>query len=99
VLLVVQGKDHPRLYQQELYCAQLHWISDESPVLPYTCQAKTRYQHDDNNINCTIQTQQNGQHHVIFEMPQRCVTPGQSIVFYQNEVCLGGGIISGGKIQ
>jgi tRNA-specific 2-thiouridylase len=98
VLVVTQGKHHPRLYQQELICEQLHWISGVAPKMPYECQAKTRYHQDDHNIQCTINRLDEQRYHVIFIEAQRAVTPGQSIVFYQNEICQGGGIISSGII-
>jgi tRNA-specific 2-thiouridylase len=90
-LIVVQGKDHPLLYKQKLTASQLHWISNQPPVAPFQCKAKTRYRQADQN--CVI-TEINIQQCVVeFETPQFAVTPGQSIVFYQQEICLGGGTI------
>ena len=94
VLIVTQGKDHPRLYQQELICEQLHWIRGSAPEMPYRCQAKTRYHQDDHNIECTISMLDEQRCQVFFDEAQRAVTPGQSIVFYQDNLCLGGGIIT-----
>tara|TARA_R110000868_G_scaffold8205_3_gene42656 strand:+ start:246605 stop:247690 length:1086 start_codon:yes stop_codon:yes gene_type:complete len=92
VLLVTQGKNDPRLFKQTLVCEQAHWISDISPQLPFSCTAKIRYRQTDES--CTIEQLNDKQLTVTFEKPQRAVTPGQSIVFYHNEVCLGGGIIA-----
>ena len=90
-LIVVQGKDHPLLYRQKLSASQLHWVSGIAPQAPHHCSAKTRYRQADQN--CVI-TKVNEQQCVVkFEKPQFAVTPGQSIVFYQDEVCLGGGTI------
>jgi len=90
-LIVVQGKDHPLLYKKKLTASQLHWISGQPPEVPFHCTAKTRYRQPDQN--CVI-TENNPQQTVVeFETQQFAVTPGQSIVFYQHEICLGGGVI------
>lgn len=94
VLIVVQGKHHEKLFKKTLVCNQLHWISGKAPPMPYSCQAKTRYYQDDENIDCTISMHGSTAAQVVFNTPQRAVTPGQSVVFYQDEVCLGGGIIN-----
>jgi len=91
VLLVAQGTDHPALYKQALSAIDLHWVSRQAPASPYHCSAKVRYRQDDQP--CTITTIENGIATVLFEQPQRAVTPGQSIVFYNQDECLGGGII------
>ena len=88
-LLVVQG-DHPLLYHQALEASSVHWIG-KAPTLPLTCMAKIRYRQT--SQDCTISHQHDGQVHVLFKQPQRAITPGQSIVFYDNDVCLGGAII------
>ncbi len=98
-LIVVQGKDHPLLYQQQLTASQLHWVSGNSPQLPLKCRAKTRYRQADQD--CTIESKKIIQsddtseelYLVTFEQAQFAITPGQSVVFYQDEICLGGGII------
>jgi len=90
-LLVAQGHQHPRLFKSGLIATALHWISGQAPSLPFQAQAKIRYRQTVQN--CEINTIQNGQCHVHFEQHQRAVTSGQSIVFYDEEVCLGGGII------
>lgn len=93
VLVVTQGKNHPRLFRQTLTCTQTHWISGEIPQFPLYCEAKTRYHQDDHNIYCTVNFKDDATLEVVFDIPQRAVTPGQSVVFYQDDICLGGGII------
>ncbi len=90
VLTVVQGEQHPALYQSTLTAKQLHWIGTP-PDLSYPLKAKTRYRQPDQA--CTLVTLDASLCHVAFEQPQRAITPGQSIVFYQDDICLGGGII------
>jgi tRNA-specific 2-thiouridylase len=90
ILYVVQG-DHPWLWSNKLVAEQLSWVAGKPPVLPCRATAKTRYRQPDQA--CTITAGKNGQIHVEFDEPQRAVTPGQSVVFYQDDDCLGGGII------
>jgi len=91
VLLVAQGHDHPRLYSPALIADELHWIAGRPPALPLACSAKVRYRSPDHP--CRLESPENGRCRVVFERPEWAVTPGQSVVFYQDEVCLGGGII------
>lgn len=91
-LIVGQGHDHPRLFTQTLHCEQLHWVSGQAPSLPLECHARTRYHQPDQA--CTLITLKDDTLHVEFKRPQRAVTPGQSVVFYLNDICLGGGVIS-----
>jgi len=91
ILIVVQGHDHPLLYSQWLDAIDLHWVSGKPPSVPFTCTAKTRYRQQD--AACMIESLQDGHCHVVFDQPQWAVTPGQSVVFYEGEKCLGGGII------
>jgi len=90
-LIVVQGHDHPLLFSRSLQAGALHWVADAAPDLPLRCQAKTRYRQADQN--CILSRNADSHYAVAFEQPQRSVTPGQSVVFYQGEICLGGGII------
>lgn len=90
-LTVVQGHDHPWLFSRELVASPVHWISAQVPDTPFVCTAKVRYRQDDQP--CTI-TCANEQWRVTFDEPVWAVTPGQSVVFYQREICLGGGVIT-----
>jgi tRNA-specific 2-thiouridylase len=90
-LVVAQGKDHPRLYSARLRASSVHWISESINPLPLRCTAKTRYRQVDQP--CTVSATGDGGLEVIFEEPQRAVTPGQAVVFYDAEVCLGGATI------
>lgn len=91
ILVVAQGHDHPRMLHKTLECSQLHWIDKKSITHPMDCSAKIRYRQDDQT--CHTEQINNNSLRVIFDKPQRAITPGQSIVFYNNEDCLGGGII------
>lgn len=90
-LLVVQGEDHPLLYTQDIQAKELTWLTP-LPPLPYTCQAKVRYRQPEQE--CVIEKMENNRLHIHFLHPQRAATPGQSIVFYDKNICLGGGIIT-----
>ncbi|GAA0347997.1 tRNA 2-thiouridine(34) synthase MnmA [Bowmanella denitrificans] len=91
VLIVGQGDDHPRLYSNGLLAKQLDWVDRQGPQTAIRCTVKTRYRQQD--IPCTVTPTDNGQLQVMFDRPQKAVTPGQSAVFYLDDVCLGGGII------
>ncbi len=91
VLYVVQGHDHPALMSRRLRAVDLHWLGSALPDLPFTCAAKTRYRQADQA--CRITQWQDGVIDVEFVEPQRAVTPGQAVVFYDGDVCLGGGVI------
>jgi len=90
-LLVAQGQNHPTLFAQGLICSSIHWLADCGENLPLTCYAKTRYRQADQA--CIISPDNNGQHYVMFSEMQRAVTPGQYIVFYDKNQCLGGATI------
>lgn len=88
-LVVAQGTNHPALFTTRLLVSEIHWIG-KVPALPFTCHAKTRYRQADQA--CTV-TPWQGRYLVTFDVPQRAVTPGQSVVFYHGSHCWGGAII------
>jgi tRNA-specific 2-thiouridylase len=89
-LIVVQGHDHPLLLKSTLQAQDLSWVLGESPALGrYT--AKTRYRQKD--AACELLRIEDGRCELRFDEAQWAVTPGQSVVLYDGEVCLGGGII------
>ena len=94
-LIVVQGHDHPALLSQRLAALDAHWISGSAPTLNHPYAAKTRYRQAD--APCQITALSGDQCSVSFEQPQWAVTPGQSVVLYDGEVCLGGAIIEAGQ--
>lgn len=91
VLIVGQGHDHPWLFSSWLETAQLDWCSGHPPSAPLNCHAKIRYRQADQA--CSLQPLPAGRYRVNFTHPQRAITPGQSVVFYNGDECLGGGII------
>lgn len=90
-LVVVQGAQHPLLFTDSLRTGPMHWIDGAQHEGKLSCQAKTRYRQADQDCDITILT--DGSLEVQFHEPQRAVTPGQSLVLYQDEHCLGGAVI------
>ena len=90
-LIVVQGHDHPLLKQRVLTAADLAWVSGASPDAGVAYGGKTRYRQAD--AACRIARLDADACAVEFDDPQWAVTPGQSVVLYRGEVCLGGGVI------
>jgi tRNA-uridine 2-sulfurtransferase len=90
VLIVVQGHDHPLLSSRELDSGRWHWLSPPRRA-PFSGGVKVRYRQADQAAR--LQPQADGTMHVIFEGPQRAVTPGQYAVAYEGERCLGGAVI------
>ena len=91
VLIVGQGGHHPRLMSTGMTVNQLHWVDRTGPVDGCHITVKTRYRQQD--VPCTLTYTDEHTLRVVFDEPVAAVTPGQSAVFYDGEVCLGGGII------
>lgn len=90
-LVVAQGHDHPSLISAGLIAQQLHWVDRAPRSEPFRSTVKTRYRQRD--ILCRVTPLDDQRIEVRFDEPVAAVTPGQSAVFYQGEICLGGGII------
>ncbi len=90
-LIVAQGHHHPMLFRNELCAKDCHWVAETIPHKPFSCMAKSRYRQPDQA--CDVTPMEDGAVSVHFTEPQRAITPGQSVVFYENDICLGGGII------
>jgi tRNA-specific 2-thiouridylase len=90
-LIVVQGHDHPLLTRRSLVAADLAWVGGATPATDATYGGKTRYRQTD--AACRIGSADDSGCAIDFDEPQWAVTPGQSVVLYSGEVCLGGGVI------
>jgi tRNA-specific 2-thiouridylase len=91
-LVVVQGHDDPRLYAARVDAIEPHWIAGEPPVLPARLAAKTRYRMAD--AACVVAAHRDGLR-ATFDAPQFAPTPGQYLVLYDGDTCLGGAVIAG----
>lgn len=97
ILYVVQGFHHPALYHSALYASDMHWIAGDLPDRTQRLTAKIRYRQPD--VPCTLTRIDTDVWRVQFDTPQRAITPGQSVVFYQGPHCLGGAIIDRAQRQ
>ena len=105
-LIVGEGPDDEKLFQKELIVKNVNWISGKEPKLPLKCEARIRYRQPLQTTRITkyelgIRKKtksksiiRNSSFLIQFSGPQRAVTPGQSVVFYQGDEMLGGGIIA-----
>ncbi|MDV2581083.1 tRNA 2-thiouridine(34) synthase MnmA [Alkalibacillus haloalkaliphilus] len=91
VLYVEQGFHHEALYSDELLAVDVNWLVDRDLTQPLKCTAKFRYRQKDSGV--TVHVNEDGTANVKFDEPQRAITPGQAVVFYEGDVCLGGGTI------
>ena len=92
-LIAVQGHDHPALYRRTVEAQELHWIAGALPE-PSTLDrvgAKTRYRMPD--AMCRVELLEDDSCSATFDVPQWAPTPGQYLVLYDGDVCLGGGVI------
>ena len=94
-LIVVQGHDHPALLSRSLTALDSHWISGTAPDIDHPYAAKTRYRQAD--AQCRVTKIDGSVCAVAFEEAQWAATPGQSVVIYDGDVCLGGAIIEQGS--
>jgi len=90
ILYVEQGDDNDYLYSDRLIASHVNWLK-EIPEESFTCTAKFRYRQKDSKVHVTKLP--DGEVQVDFDHPERAVTPGQAVVFYEGDVCLGGGTI------
>lgn len=90
-LIVGQGHEHPALFKQKLRATNLNWINAQ-PNAGQQLMAKTRYRQQDQH--CIVEAVNDAELYLQFNEAQWAVTPGQSVVLYDGEVCLGGGVIA-----
>ena len=88
-LIIAQGHDHKSLYSKGLFASEDTWIV-RRPQLPFECSCKIRYRQPD--VPCIIHEHENGLY-VEFKDLVSSVAPGQSVVFYDGDICLGGAVI------
>jgi len=91
-LYVVRQFDDPIFFGRELTANSVSWISGKESKMPFKCEAVIRYRHP--AVKCTVEKNDTGDYLVKFVVPQRAITPGQSIVFYNKKEVLGGGVIN-----
>ena len=91
ILYVGQGHEHPMLFSTSLRANQLSWVSGSAPGVGSRLMAKNRYRQPDQP--CTVSAIDGDTMYLDFNDAQRAITPGQSVVLYDGEECLGGGII------
>jgi tRNA-specific 2-thiouridylase len=91
-LVVVQGHAHPLLYRSAVEAQEMHWIAGDAPQALDALGAKTRYRMPD--ARCRVTLHEGARCTASFDAPQWAPTPGQYLVLYDGEVCLGGGVIS-----
>jgi tRNA-specific 2-thiouridylase len=91
ILYVVQGEEHPALYTYGLLATEVHWVSSKCKEREFSCSAKFRYRQPDQGVRVKLLSED--KYLVIFDEPQKAITPGQAVVFYDGQDCLGGGII------
>jgi tRNA-uridine 2-sulfurtransferase len=90
-IVVVQGHDHPLLYRRDVEAIDMHWIAGHEPHVPARFGAKTRYRMPD--AACALSKSADG-YAARFDEPQWAPTPGQYLVLYDGDVCIGGGVIA-----
>lgn len=91
ILYVEQGSSHESLYSDGIIATDVNWIQNDQMADTFTCTAKFRYRQQDSKVK--VQKLTADQVKVSFMDSQRAITPGQAVVFYDGDVCLGGGTI------
>ena len=91
IVYVTREENHPLLFSTNVMLHDLTWLHEEPKYFPYECQAKIRYRQEDQI--CFIEKIQDGKAYLRFEKPQKAVAVRQSVVFYEGDVCLGGGAV------
>jgi tRNA-specific 2-thiouridylase len=92
VLYVDQDTQSPYLMSRRLWTESAHWVAGSPPAGRFACTAQTRYRQPDEP--CQVDVRDDGTVAVEFTAPQRAVTPGQSLVLYDGDECLGGAVIA-----
>lgn len=92
-LIVGQGFHHPTLYATHLEASEIHFTQNNWTKKEFTCTAKFRYRQQDTGVTVKIDENDSTKARVIFDEPVRAITPGQAVVFYDGDECLGGGLI------
>jgi tRNA-uridine 2-sulfurtransferase len=90
-VIVAEGENHPALFSDGLFATEIELVSERPLQFPLRCTAKVRYRQAD--VACTVTEERDGRLKVVFDSPQRAITERQSVVFYQDSLCLGGAII------
>jgi len=91
ILYVEQGVNHPKLWSDGLFATDIRWVAERAPGEVFECMAKFRYRQPDQKVTVIMRSATEAD--VIFAGQQKAVTPGQAVVFYRGEECLGGGTI------
>ncbi|RYL94732.1 tRNA 2-thiouridine(34) synthase MnmA [Sporolactobacillus sp. THM19-2] len=92
ILYIAPGADHPALFSQGLIAEKVNWISGSPEKKVFHCTAKFRYRQKDRPV--TVHLLENNRIEVVFDQLEWAITPGQSVVLYKHDRCLGGGTIS-----
>lgn len=97
-LIVGQGHNHSALLRDSLAAHDEDWVAGHAPDDQFSCTAKVRYRQGDVDVSVAVKTPSDSNHSkdnliATFKNPVRAITPGQSVVFYQEQECLGGAVI------